>query len=260
MATFEELETEGLTVPFSGWDFRWLDARTTSEPLPWRYADEVARYAGGARTMLDMGTGGGEVLATLPRPERTVAAEGWPPNVPIAGSRLRPLGVGVVQYQGAPDNFSQDGATPDRMPFKDSAFDLVISRHESFSAAEVARILAPGGVFVTQQVDYHSYDDLYRLLGMEVPEEPDSWLPFAQQQLADAELRTLTSRTGDDLTRFRDIGAVIYYLRVVGWAVPDYSRERLRAAHADPRRWPADVRQRRFLLVAAKETEVKERA
>jgi SAM-dependent methyltransferase len=254
MATFEELETEGLTAPFSGWDFSWLDTRTSTEPLPWQYPDEVARYAGTARTMLDMGTGGGELLACLPRPERTVAAEGWARNVPIAANRLRPLGVGVVHYQGSPDNFNQHGVVPDTMPFTDGAFDLVINRHESFSAAGVARILAPGGVFLTQQVDYRSYDDLYRLLDMEVPEEPDSWVSLAQQQLASAGLRTLSARTGGDLTRFHDIAAVIYYLRVVGWAVPAYSREHLRAAHADPGRWPADVRQRRFLLIATKET------
>lgn len=252
MATFEELEAAALTAPFSGWDFSWLDARTTNGPLPWRYEDEVARYAGPARTMLDMGTGGGEMLSTLPRPERTVATEGWPPNVPIAANRLRPVGVGVVQYQGGPDNGAQQGAIPDVMPFKDGAFDLVINRHESFSAAEVARILAPGGVFVTQQVDYGNDDDLYRLLGMQAPERLDSWLPLAQQQLAGAALRTLTVQAGTQLTQFHDVAGVIYYLRVVGWAVPEHSREQLRAAWADRDRWPADVRARRFLLIAEK--------
>jgi SAM-dependent methyltransferase len=253
MATFEDLEAEALTAPFSGWDFSWLDAKTRNAPLPWHYPDEVARHAGTARTMLDMGTGGGEMLSTLPRPERTVATEAWPPNVPIAANRLRPLGVGVVQYQGGPDNGAQLGAIPDVMPFKDGAFDLVINRHESFSAAEVARIMAPGGVFVTQQVDYGNDDDLYRLLGLEVPEEPTSWLPLAEEQVAGAALRTLTARTGTQLTQFHDIAAVIYYLRVVGWAIPEYSRERLRAAWADQDRWPADVRARRFLLIAEKE-------
>ena len=51
-----------------------------------------------------------------------------------------------------------------------------------------------------------------------------------------------------------DVAAVIYYLRVVSWAIPGYSlrahRERLRAAWGDPSRWPFTVRARRFLLVA----------
>jgi SAM-dependent methyltransferase len=252
MATFAELEAEAMAAPFSGWDFSWLDTRTSTEPLPWRYEEEVAGYATTTRTMLDMGTGGGEVLARLRRPAMAVATESWPPNVPVAAHRLRPLGVGVVQTEGAPDNDTQRDDMPDTMPFRDGSFDLVTNRHESFSAAEVARILAPGGVFVTQQVDYRNDDDLYRLLAMDVPEGPDSWLPLAQRQLASAGLRVITARTGSERTRFHDVAAVVYYLRVVSWAIPGYGREKLRAAWADPDRWPADVRTRRFLLIAMK--------
>lgn len=38
----------------------------------------------------------------------TVATEAWPPNVPIAAARLRPLGIPVVQDEGAPDNTDSD--------------------------------------------------------------------------------------------------------------------------------------------------------
>ena len=58
MADFDELVTEATTAPFSGWDFSWLDRRSTSEPLPWDYSTRVATLARDARTMLDMGTGG----------------------------------------------------------------------------------------------------------------------------------------------------------------------------------------------------------
>jgi hypothetical protein len=49
---------------------------------------------------------------------------------------------------------------------------------------------------------------------------------------------------------------VVYYLRVVGWAVPQFSlethREELRAAWNTADLWPLTVRLRRFLLIAAK--------
>ena len=48
MATFEQLVTEAQDAPFSGWDFSWLAARSTQEPLPWDYRSEVARRAAGA--------------------------------------------------------------------------------------------------------------------------------------------------------------------------------------------------------------------
>lgn len=264
MPSYEELEAEALAAPFSGWDFSWLGRRSSTEPLPWSYRREVARYAGSAGSaaaMLDMGTGGGEVLSRLwpllaPRPTRTVATEAWPPNVPVAAARLRPLGIPVVQNEDPPDNTSPDGSGG-RLPFRDGAFGLVINRHEAFRAAEVSRVLAPGGAFVTQQVDFSSYEGLYRLLGLTVPAQRDSWLPMARQQVTDAGLRVVTAIGGEEVEHFNDVAAVIYYLRVISWAIPGYSlathRERLRAAWADRSRWPVTNRQRRFLLVAVRD-------
>jgi hypothetical protein len=110
VAGFDELVTEALTAPFSGWDFSWLDRRSWTEPLPWDYSARVAALARCARTMLDMGTGGGEALSGLPdRAPRTIATEAWPPNVPEAGRRLRPLGIPVIQDEAARDNMDQNG-------------------------------------------------------------------------------------------------------------------------------------------------------
>jgi hypothetical protein len=146
-----------------------------------------------------------------------------------------------------------------RLPFRDGAFALIANRHESFCAAEVNRVLAPGGTFVTQQVDFHSYDDLYRLIGLDVPDQPDSWLPLALRQVRDAGLTVQAAVRGGERYQFRDVGALVYYLRVVSWAIPGYSVERCRAAllaaHETPSIWPVPFRQRHFLLVAAKPTD-----
>jgi len=106
----------------------------------------VARRAAAAGALLDMGTGGGERL-----------------------SRLRPLSIPVVQDEGAPDNTGQTGNDRGRLPFRDGVFGLVAGRHEAFRAAEVSRVLAPGGTFITEQVDVHSYDGLCTLAGLDVP-------------------------------------------------------------------------------------------
>ena len=217
----------------------------------------MARRAAPAGTMLDMGTGGGEWLAALsPRPRRTVATEGWTPNVPVAARRLRPLGVAVVQDEGAPDNMAGDTTDRGRLPFRDGAFGLVANRHEAFRAAEVARVLVSGGTFLTQQVDFRSYEDVHRIVGLDAPEQPESWLPLAMQQVRDAGLIVQAAVRGEERQEFRDIGAVVYYLRVVPWAVPGYRFEAcaaaLRAAHETAAMWPARFRQRRFLLVATK--------
>jgi hypothetical protein len=101
--TFDELVSEAAAAPFSGWDFSWLDwPQRRTGWLPWSYRREVARRAAGlAGPMLDMGTGGGERLSQLPSiPPQTVACEAWPPNVPVAATRLAPLGIPVVQDEG----------------------------------------------------------------------------------------------------------------------------------------------------------------
>jgi SAM-dependent methyltransferase len=256
MATFEELAAEAQAAPFTGWDFSWLDARTTIERLPWRYQAEVGRYAAHAGALLDMGTGGGERLSRItPRPARTVATEAWPPNVPVAARRLRPAGIAVVQDEGAANNAAEDPSRG-RLPFRDGAFPLITNRHEAFLAAEVSRILAPGGTFLTQQVDTRSADDLYRLLGLPVPDQDDSWLPLARRQLRAAGLTVTKAVVGDEVYRYHDVAGIIYYLRVVSWAVPEYRLDRfagrLRELHETPGAWPVTVRMRYFLIVATK--------
>ena len=257
MGTFEELVMEATAAPFVGWDFSWLAARSTTDRLPWSYSRFVAQHAATAGTMLDMGTGGGERLSEIsPRPRRTVATEAWPPNVPVAAARLRPLGIPVVWDEGAPDNTREVNGDRGRMPFRSGTLDLIVNRHEAFRATEVSRVLAPGGTFITQQVDFHSYDGLYELLGLEVPKEPESWLPAALQQVSDAGLKVQGAVRGEERTQLNDVAAVIYYLHVVSWALPEFSLHtcmaRLRAAHDDAGRWPLTLQLRRFLLAARK--------
>src|SRR5690606_27804513 len=62
--------------------------------LPWSWRTMVENLAPMADRVLDLGTGGGGVLATLVDvlPEGTVATEGRRTNLPVARERLTPLG------------------------------------------------------------------------------------------------------------------------------------------------------------------------
>ena len=60
-------------------------------------------------------------------------------------------------------------------------------------------------------------------------------LAFAAAQLAAAGFQIIDQREEFPETVFRDIGAVVYYLKAVPWQIPDFSvdtyRTRLRSLH-----------------------------
>ena len=86
---FDSTVREAMEAAFKGWDFSYVSRWEAEEPKPWNYEVTVARDLAGKEVLLDMGTGGGEVLASLqPLPARTCATEAYPPNVPVARARL----------------------------------------------------------------------------------------------------------------------------------------------------------------------------
>ena len=201
---------------FRGWDFSRLDGRWRSEPLPWDYKALVHDHLKPSDMLLDMGTGGGEFLLGLGHPYRnTCVTEAWEPNVRLCRERLAPLGIGVSQvYDDA------------RLPLDDGVFDIVINRHEAYDTAEVSRILKPGGLFITQQVGGENLRRLSERL------YPGYSPPFAGFTLS-AELPKFVSGGFEILSsgeaypelRFFDVGAVVYYAKVVEWEYPDFSVE-----------------------------------
>jgi SAM-dependent methyltransferase len=236
-----------LDEPFEGWDFGVFAGRYEESAPPWDYRELVRRLLGGTTSLLDMGTGGGELLAEFaPLPERTVATEGFPPNVPVARERLEPLGVEVVEVE-------EGGA----LPLHDRAFDLVVNRHEEFEAAEVRRVLRPGGTFITQQVGGRDLRELNETLGA----PPNSYLDWdlsgAVDEIAAAGLRVVRADEAHPAARFHDIGAVVLFLRIAPWQVPDFSADRYRDALRElDRRIRLDgeleVTCHRFLVIARK--------
>ncbi|MGH9915649.1 MAG: class I SAM-dependent methyltransferase, partial [Pyrinomonadaceae bacterium] len=182
--TFERLLHEAHQRPLIGWDLS-LDGRITFLPPQWDFEALVTEAAALSRDLLDMGTGGGEWLSGLPtRPARTVATEGWPPNVPVARKRLEPFGIEVIEVEGAPANTEQQvGGTSGLLPLLDSSFHLICNRHESYLPSEVMRVLVPGGRFLTQQVASSFNAELLSMLGEPLAPPNLPWnLAFAMNQ------------------------------------------------------------------------------
>ncbi|MFN2143287.1 MAG: class I SAM-dependent methyltransferase [Candidatus Promineifilaceae bacterium] len=245
---FEQLIAEAMAQDFSGWDFSWLQGRWCEEDPPWAYEEIVAWEIERSAALLDMGTGGGEFLASLaPLPPFTVATESYPPNIPIARSRLEPLGVRVV-------SFTNDNA----LPLQDNQFDLIINRHDSYSPAELYRLLKPGGRFLTQQVGSQDCIQLNDFLNAPPGTYSESW-KLEDEIKAFRQAGFHVERAEEALldSIFYDIGAVVFYLKIIEWQIPDFSperyHERLLAMHRHIEETGAfKAKAHRFLLQARK--------
>jgi SAM-dependent methyltransferase len=197
-----------------GWDFSYLDGRWEEEDLPWKYEEIVKDYLKETYQLLDLGTGGGEFLLTLQHPyEHTSVTEGYKPNYELCKDTLEPLGITVRYIEN------------DQIPYDDDSFDLIISRHESFDADEVYRCLKPGGIFITQQIGgLNSHDLAVKILGDFEP----MYKEVTKENLVSMMNRFEILNVDESFThlKFYDIGAIIYFAKIIEWEFPGFSVEK----------------------------------
>jgi len=207
------------SVHFSGWDFSYIADRCTVDSPPWSYEDMARKLMSTSRSALDLGTGGGEVLMAMKDvfPHRIAATEDYPPNIALARERLEPLGVEVVA--------TDDSSLEQKLPFADGEFDLVIDRHTCFNIAEVARILMPGGIYLTEQVDGRDLVDLCQAFDC-APQWPFFTLNFMLDKIRSLSGLVIDiAREWEGKMTFKDVGAIVYYLKAIPWIVPGFSVE-----------------------------------
>ena len=208
---YDELIGEAVGVPLTGWEFAWLDGRAVGSDPSWSFPDMARRLIRRAQSLLDLDTGGGELLAELaPLPSHTVAVETWTPNTPVARDRLAPFGVSVLT----------------ELPGGEDQFDVVLSRHGRLPAEDIARLLRHGGTVLTQQVGSDDLADLNAALGAPVP-HPKRWTAeVAAEALTAAGLEVIDVREERPALSFHDVGAIVYQLRAVPWQVRDFTPQR----------------------------------
>jgi SAM-dependent methyltransferase len=216
--TFDELIAEGDAVPVAGWDFSWFDGRATEERPAWGYARLLSERLRRAHAVLDIETGGGEVLAAAlraaaSRPAVLAATESWPPNVALARRSLAPFGGEVAEVA--------DDAT---LPFPPGTFDLVVSRHPvEVLWPEIARVLRPGGTYFSQQVGAGSNRELTDFMMGPQLVDPSRSPAVAVAEATDAGLEVIDLREQALRVEFFDVAAVVHFLKKVLWTVPGFT-------------------------------------
>lgn len=202
-------------MPIIGWEFAWLDGRASGSDPTWSYPGLARPLLRAAESLLDLDTGGGELLVELaPLPAHTVAVEGWAPNVAVARDRLTPFGVSVVT----------------ELPGGENEFDVVLSRHGRLPADDIARLLKPGGTLLSQQVGSDDLKDLNAELGAPPPYAASWTASHAVAALESAGLTVTDVREERPALTFHDIGALVYQLRAVPWQIRDFTPRRYERA------------------------------
>ena len=200
-----------------GWDFSHVDGRVVEDALPWDYREQILHYLKPEMQILDIDTGGGEFLLSLHHPYRnTSATENYPPNIELCQNTLLPLGI---------DFRSADGKG--NLPFEDERFDLVLNRHGDLNPEEIYRVLKPGGLFITQQVGAENDRELVELLcGHTDLPFPDQYLKIISDQFSQTGFEILDGRECFRPIRFYDVGALVWFARIIEWEFPGFSVER----------------------------------
>lgn len=220
---FEALLAEGESVPTAGWDFSWFDGRASEGRPPWRYARRLADRLRVAERVLDLQTGGGEVTAGAlrsggGRPAKLRATESWPPNIAIATDILAPWNGQVVEC-----------ADQGPFPFPDNSFDLVSCRHPTVVVwSEIARVMASGGSYLSQQVGNGSVRELTEAMIGPYEIGDGRRADHAAEEAAAAGLVVLDLQQASLPMTFNDVAAVIVFLRKVIWIVPGFTVESYR--------------------------------
>jgi SAM-dependent methyltransferase len=250
MPSFEQLVAEAVAAPVEGWDFSWFEGRATEERPPWGYARLMGERMARATAALDIETGGGEVLATAATaarpPALLVATDSWWPNVEVARRTLRPLGARVVAAADSPT-----------LPFTDASFDLVVSRHPVVVLwEEIARVLRPGGTYLSQQIGPGTNHELTDFMMGPQPVNESRSAASARRGAEAAGLEVVALEECALRVEFFDVGAVVHFLRKVLWTVPGFTPEEydaeLRRLHEQIERQGSFVSTARRVLVEAR--------
>lgn len=202
-------------LPLPSLDLSYITApgRMDTDSVPWDFYALVVQHTHERTYMLAMQAGGGEFLLSLPQlPYYTYATEDDASNVDLIRMRLAPQGVRVFKTQ-----------SPQEIPMDDDSLELVVNQHSAFDAAEVFRVLRPGGVFIAEQTGGNDALEINQWLRIRHPGDFAMWnLTKARQELEAAGLRVLAMQESVLYSRFYDVGAVVHYTRVFGWQFPGF--------------------------------------
>jgi len=189
----------------SGWDFS--DLSYVVEGKLWDFSTEFNKRVRSSDVVLDIGTGGGERA------------------IEIAPAVLLLVGIdrAAEMVETARENLSSSRRRNVRffkmraedLQFPRGFFDLVSSRHCTFDGTEVARVLAKGGLFFTQQVGVGDKDNVKTVFGRGqlFDREEGGLRKDCLKDLRDAGFKELKWREYDAKEYYESVEDIVFLLK-----------------------------------------------
>ncbi len=236
---------------FRGWDFSYIKRRYKQEEPKWNYVGIAKKLIKKSNSVLDIATGGGEIFSeilSIHKPKKIVSIEGYKPNVAVARNKLKKFKAKVIYADETK-----------KLLFKDEMFDLVLNRHGGInknSVNEIYRILKPRGVFLTQQVDSRNIKDLIKYF-KKVPIWTNNTLGKVGKLLSNKGFKIKRKGFWEGKLIFKDVGAIVYFLKAIPWAVKGFSVDRNlnnleRLQKEIKKRGILEFKSKRFFILAEK--------
>jgi SAM-dependent methyltransferase len=192
-----------------GWDFSRM--REAQEPAPWDYVDVAREYLAPDSHVLDIGTGGGERFLAL--------ADACRSGVGIDASAEMIATAQENLPSALADKVTFAVMSAQRLNFAPASFGVVLNRHAQVDAAEVTRVLRPGGVFITQQVGARNTANICAVFGCTpggTYSSDSTQTPEAlRAAFIDAGCRIVAEGEYDARTWFLDVESLLFWLQAV---------------------------------------------
>jgi SAM-dependent methyltransferase len=192
-----------------GWDFSRM--RETQEAAPWDYADVARAYLAPYSHVLDIGTGGGERFLALSGAFRSGVGIDTRPEMIATAQENLPLALA--------DKISFAVMPAQHLAFAPASFDVVLNRHAPVDTAEVARVLRPGGVFITQQVGARNTANICAIFGCTpggaYTSDPTQTPEALRAAFLDTGCRIVAEADYDVRTWFLDVESLLFWLQAV---------------------------------------------
>ena len=165
------------------------------QPVPWDYAQVVARYVRPDDEVLDIGTGGGERLSQLAGMfGRSLGIDLDPKMVEHAAQASAAANVEFRVCSGQLEGIA-------------ATFDLILSRHAPLELRAIAEHLRPGAYFITQQVGERNMSSVKAAIG-----QAESSLVIGIKDMERAGLRPLAFGEYHVEYVVRDAESLVFWL------------------------------------------------